>query len=346
MQPHGTEEQMTNGNRPRGGIDLGGTKIQAVVVDGHSMILGQARRATPTVGGPPEVVGEMAAAIEEAAAQAGCAAADLVGVGVGAPGAASFDTGVLAHAPNLPGWDDPYPLATELSARLGTPVLLGNDVGVAVDAEFQLGAGKPYDSILGIWWGTGVGGGIVLGGRRWLGRGAAGEFGHTVVKIGGRAEPKGLRGTVEAYAGRAAMEARARKLVRRGEMTNLFRIMEKKGRTRLASGVWAKALEQNDPVAVKLIEEAVAAIGAGAASTVNLLDVEAVVIGGGLGTRLGQPYADRIAAAMHPSLFQPEKAPPVLAAQLGDLGGAIGAALLAAGAGTAALGRPTLASTG
>ena len=218
---------MVNGDKPLGGIDLGGTKIQAVVVDGRHMILGQARRATPMVGGPPDIVAAMAATLEDAVAQAGCSTSDLAGVGVGAPGAASFETGVLAHAPNLPGWEDPYPLAAELSTILGAPVVLGNDVGVAVDAEFQLGAGKPYNSILGIWWGTGVGGGIVLDGSRWLGRGAAGEFGHTIVKLGGRAEPKGLRGTVEAYAGRAAMEARARKLVRRGHKTKLFAIMEK-----------------------------------------------------------------------------------------------------------------------
>jgi glucokinase len=317
----------------RGGVDLGGTKIQAVVVDAKSMILGQGRRPTPTVGGPADVVAEMAETLREAAEAAGCATADLLGVGVGAPGAASFETGVLAHAPNLPGWDDPYPLAAELGKRVGAPVLLGNDVGVAVDAEFQLGAGKPFDSILGIWWGTGVGGGIILDGRPWHGRGAAGEFGHTIVKLGGRAEPKGLRGTVEAYAGRAAMEAQARKLVARGGKTKLFEIMEKKGRTRLASGVWAKALEERDPVAVGLVGEALEALGAGAASVVNLLDIEAVVIGGGLGTRLGQPYADRIAAAMAPHLFQPEKAPPVLAARLGDLGGAIGGALLVPEAG-------------
>jgi glucokinase len=341
-----TKEQMTDGSKPRGGIDLGGTKIQAVVVDGRNMLLGQARRATPTAGGPPDVVAELAATLQEAAGQAGCATADLAGVGVGAPGAASFETGVLAHAPNLPGWDDPYPLAAELSMSIGAPVLLGNDVGVAVDAEFQLGAGKPFNSILGIWWGTGVGGGIILDGRRWLGRGAAGEFGHTIVKVGGRAEPKGLRGTVEAFAGRAAMEARARKLVRRGEKTKLFAIMERKGRTRLSSGVWAKALEQKDAVAVKLIDEAVEAIGAGAASAVNLLDLEAVVIGGGLGTRLGQPHADLIAAAMQPGLFQPEKAPPVLSAQLGDLGGAIGAALLAAPAESAWRVEPALSSAG
>jgi glucokinase len=335
---------MANGRKLRGGIDLGGTKIQAVVVDGRNTIVGQSRRPTPTVGGPPDVVAEMAATLEEAATQATCSTSDLLGVGVGAPGAASFETGVLAHAPNLPGWEDPYPLAADLCERVGAPVLLGNDVGVAVDAEFQLGAGKPFRSILGIWWGTGVGGGIVLDGERWLGRGAAGEFGHTIVRFGGRAEPKGLEGTVEAYAGRAAMEARARKLVARGEKTKLFQIMEKKGRTRLASGVWAAALERKDPMAVRLIDQATDVIGAGAASVVNLLDLEAVVIGGGLGTRLGQPYADRIAAAMQPRLFQPEKAPHVLAARLGDLGGAIGAALLASAAAEARPAKPALAS--
>jgi glucokinase len=105
--------------------------------------------------------------------------------------------------------------------------------------------------------------------------------------------------------------------------------MEKRGRTRLTSGVWAEALDERDPVAVRLIDEAVSVLAAGAASVVNLLDVEAVVIGGGLGTRLGQLYADRIAKAMVPHLFRPETPPDVAAAALGDLGGALGGALLA-----------------
>ena len=151
-----------------------------------------------------------------------------------------------------------------------------------------------------------------------------------VVKLGGRAEPNGLEGTVEAYAGRAAMELRARRLAKNGGKTKLFKIMEKRGRTRLASGVWAKALDERDPMAVESDRRgAVAVLAAGAASVVNLLDLEAVVIGGGLGTRLGQPYADRIAKAMRPHLFRPETPPDVAAAALGDLGGAIGAALLA-----------------
>jgi glucokinase len=312
-----------------GGIDLGGTKIQAVIVNAGNEVLGQARLATPTAGGPARVVEEMAAALRQAADAAGVAVGQVAAVGVGAPGAANTETGVLAHAPNLPGWDGEHPLAEDLGQRVGAKVVLGNDVGVAVNAEFELGAAQSHRSMVGIWWGTGVGGGIILDGSPWRGRGAAGEFGHMVVKLGGRAEPNGLEGTVEAYAGRAAMELRARRLAKNGGKTKLFKIMEKRGRTRLTSGVWAEALDERDPVAVRLIDEAVSVLAAGAASVVNLLDVEAVVIGGGLGTRLGQPYADRIAKAMVPHLFRPETPPDVAAAALGDLGGALGGALLA-----------------
>jgi glucokinase len=105
--------------------------------------------------------------------------------------------------------------------------------------------------------------------------------------------------------------------------------MERHGRTRLTSGIWARALEQEDKLATELIDEAVAALGAGVASAVNLLDCEAVVIGGGLGVRFGEPYVERIAQAMRPHLFVDERPPAVKLAALGDLGGAIGAALLA-----------------
>ena len=109
--------------------------------------------------------------------------------------------------------------------------------------------------------------------------------------------------------------------------------MEERGRTRLQSGVWARALKRKDPMAVELIDRAIAALGAGIASAVNLLDVEAVVIGGGLGTRLGEPYVKRIQNAMDPHLFVTERPPAVSVAALGDLGGAIGAALLVKPAG-------------
>jgi glucokinase len=133
---------------------------------------------------------------------------------------------------------------------------------------------------------------------------------------------------MEAYAGRGAMEKRARELVDEGEKTVLFEIMEERGRDRLTSGVWSRALKAEDAVAQKLIDQAVKALGAGIASSQNLLDVEAVVIGGGMGLRLGEPYVRKIRDAMMPHLFVDSQPPAVLGATLGDLGGAIGASLL------------------
>ena len=86
---------------------------------------------------------------------------------------------------------------------------IGNDVQVATEAEYHLGAGQGFDSLIGVFWGTGVGGGLILGGKPWLGRGAAGEIGHMVIKRGGAKCPCGRRGCMEAYAGRKAMEAEA-----------------------------------------------------------------------------------------------------------------------------------------
>jgi glucokinase len=264
----------------------------------------------------------------QAAAAGGVKTADLAGVGLGSPGAVDAETGAVSGARNLPGWEGSFPLGPALSDRLGCPVRLGNDVQVAVDGEFALGAGRDVSSLLGVWWGTGVGGGIILDGKPWVGRGAAGEIGHVVVRQGGARCTCGRKGCMEAYAGRAAMEIHARRLLGKGKHTDLFEIMEKRGRSRLQSGVWARALDHDDAVATKLVDRAVKALGAGVASAVNVLDVEMVVIGGGLGSRLGEPYVERIREAMMPHLFVDDRPPEVLPAALGDLGGAIGASLL------------------
>jgi glucokinase len=312
----------------RGGIDLGGTKIEAIVLEGEDRVAGQARRVTPASGGPKAIAAEMAAALAEAATAAGVERNELDGVGVGSPGTVDRAAGTVGNAGNLSDWEQPFPLASTLAKALGTRVELGNDVGVAVDAEAELGAGRSLDSFLGLWWGTGVGGAVVLDGKRWLGRGSAGEIGHTVVMIGGAHCPCGRRGCVEAYAGRNAMEQRARRAQKKGVETKLFRIMEKKGHIRPTSGVWEDALERHDELAERLIDRAYQALAAGAASAVNLLDVEGVVIGGGLGTRFGDAGAQRIADAMQPHLFRNDDPPKVCCTELGDLGGAIGAARL------------------
>jgi glucokinase len=322
---------------PRGGIDLGGTKIEAVVVDPRNNVLGAARHPTPLQGGPPEVAAQLAVAMRDACEKAGVDPAQLQGVGVGSPGIVNEETGVVSTARNLPGWDGAFELGAVLQQQLATPVFVGNDVDVATQAEFQLGAGKPYHSVLGVFWGTGVGGGLILDGKPWLGRGGAAEIGHMVVKQNGARCPCGRRGCMEAYAGRGAMEARARKRARKGDKTQLFKLMEKRGRTRLTSAVWWQAIERGDKLATKLIDRAVEALGTGIASAVNLLDVEAVIIGGGLGVRFGEPYVQRIAEAMRPHLFNHTRPPDVKLAALGDLGGALGAALLAKQAPEAAI---------
>jgi len=311
-----------------GGIDLGGTKIQVVIVDDDHKVLGSARHPTPTSGGPQDVASQMVLALRDAAKAAEMEPAQLAGIGVGSPG--TIEDGNVSSARNLPGWEGTFPLAATLKAALGPEVWVGNDVQVATEAELELGAGRLYSSLLGVFWGTGVGGGLILDGKPWIGRGGAGEIGHMVVEIDGARCTCGRRGCMEAYAGRAAMEVHARKLhEEKGRKTDLFKLMRERQRERLTSGIWSRALEQHDKLAMEILDRAVRALGAGIASAVNLLDVEGVIIGGGLGIRLGHPYAKRIAEAMQPHLFAEERPPHVHVAALGDLGGAIGAALLA-----------------
>ncbi len=312
----------------RGGIDLGGTKIQTAVIDGSGKVLGEARHPTPTDGGPAGVVAAMAAAMTEAAKAAGVETGDLAGVGVGSPGDADEKTGTVSGAKNLPDWDGSFPVGETLKKELGTEVRVGNDVQVATEAEFHLGAGKDFQSLIGVFWGTGVGGGLILDGKPWLGRGAAGEIGHMVIKHGGAKCPCGRRGCMEAYAGRLAMEAEARRRHEDGEKTDLFKLMEKHDKPRLTSGIWERALDNGDKVAIHLIDRAVEALGTGIASAQNLLDAEAVILGGGLGIRFGERLMDPLMEEMLKHLFVDKRPPEVRVASLGDLGGAIGASLL------------------
>ena len=311
----------------RGGIDLGGTKIQTAIVDANGEVKGESRRQTPTSGGPPEIAEQMAAALTEAAEQAGVETSALAGVGVGSPGDADEKTGVVSSARNLPGWEGSFPLAETLQKALGTQVKLGNDVQVATEAEFHLGAGREFKSLIGVFWGTGVGGGLVLDGKPWLGRGAAGEIGHVVVQRGGAKCTCGRRGCMEAYAGRMAMEAEARRREEDGQKTDLFKLMEKHDKPRLTSSIWGRAIDHGDKLAIELIDRAIEALGTGVASAINLLDPEAIIIGGGLGLRFGERYMDQLLEEMRKHVFFATM-PAVKMAALGDLGGAIGASLL------------------
>jgi len=312
------------------GVDLGGTKVQGVVIDDDASVLGQARTRTPTKGGPDAVVEAIADVVKAAVKDAKVAPEKLVGVGVGSPGRVEGEPGTVHGAANLPGFDDPVPLGKLVARELQLDdVVVDNDVNASALAEHRLGGGRAFDDLLVVFVGSGVGAGLILDGQLRRGpHGAAGEIGHMVVVRDGELCPCGRRGCVEAYAGRVALERVARAAAAAGRPTELLAIQQRAGRPRMTSGVFATALEAGDPLAHELIEGAVRALGAGIASAVNLLDVQAVLIGGGLGDRLGEGFVRRVETAMVPHLFVRPSPLQVVTSALGDLAGALGAALL------------------
>jgi glucokinase len=305
------------------GVDLGGTKIYAVALDGDKVVA-EGKRKTPTQGGPLAVVDVMAAVVSELGA-----GQEVAGVGVGAPGVVDPVDGTVRQAPNLPGWMEPFGMSSALSESLGgMPVEVDNDVNVGTLAEHRMGAGRGAENLLGVFVGTGVGAGLVLDGELRRGpSGGAGEIGHTIVRRGGRTCGCGGRGHLEAYAGRAVMERRARELEAKGRDTVLVELARSR---RMTSGVFVRALAAGDPMAVELIDDAVAALGAAIASAVALLDLPLVVIGGGLADRLGPAFVSRVEQAVKGELFPKNPSLRVVPGELGDRGGAIGAALVAA----------------
>ncbi len=287
------------------GIDLGGTKIQGVVVDQEGRPLARAVASTPTSGGPRSVVEQVAAVAREVAANAGVAIDELDGVGVGSPGRVEMAAGIAADAGNLSGFDRPVPLA------------------------HRLGAGRGLDDLLAVFAGTGVGGALVLDGRLRRGfRSAAGEIGHAVVVAGGEECPCGRRGCTEAYVGRAPMERAVRAAAAAGRATALPAIQQRLGRARLTTDVLAEGLALGDALAAELVERAARALGTAIASASNLLDVQGVLLGGGLTDGLGEPFVRRVEAETAPHLFADEPPLEIRVTALGDLAGAVGAALL------------------
>lgn len=313
------------------GVDLGGTKIQTVVTR-DAQVVASSRTPTPRTGHPADVVEAVGASVESALEEAAVSMRELRAVGIGAPGAVDAEEGTVYAAANVPGFEGRVELGRLLSARLrDAPAVVANDADAGVVGEHRRGAGRPYRSLLGVWIGTGVGGGLILDGELWRGRRSAGELGHVVVEDGGRPCTCGRRGCLEAYAGRIAWERRTRTLVDEGKRTRLYEIMEKRGRDRLTSGVFARALAEGDRLTRTLVEDSAWALGIALSSVQNLLDLEAIVIGGGLGDRLGQPFLDRIVGEMSPRLFVRDDPPEVVPSELRDLAGAVGAAVLAGG---------------
>lgn len=304
------------------GVDVGGTNVMVGLVDDDHEVTATAKEPTPdTAAGVIDLVVGMVQGLD----------ARPHAVGVGLPGI--IHDGVVKELPNLEGWTEDSDVVGQLADRLGVPVAVGNDAQVGVLGEWVAGAARDARFVLGVWLGTGVGGGLVLDGRPYDGaHGTAGELGHVNVQPGGAICGCGRRGCLEAYAGRRMMTHAARRLVEAGRTTSLFEIMERKGKTRPTSAVWDEALDDGDELVVELFDRAIEALGVGVGSAINLLDPDLVVVGGGLAEKLGQDLADRIADAAAPIVLHDAKDRRVVAAELGDDSGVVGAAWLARGA--------------
>jgi glucokinase len=270
------------------GVDLGGTKMAAAAVAEDGQILASAREKTRPEEGVEAVIARLADLSWRVTRAAGAGAVPAVCVGV--PGGVDDATGVVDKASNL-GWEG-VALGPALSALLGgARVFLDNDVRVAVLGEHTYGLGKGTRTMVGVFVGTGIGGGVVAGGQLHLGgRGAAGELGHMVLKPKGPRCSCGRRGCVEALASRTAMERRVWALIARGHKSILPRLLKKEGRTRLTSSVIAQALDAEDPVMTEVVARAQRYLALMVGSVVNLLDPEVVVVGGGLAERLGDRF--------------------------------------------------------
>lgn len=302
-------------------------------VGGGLVVTSWARVPTPRSGGAVAVADAIAEAAEEAGTES------VTAVGCSFAGPVDHARGVVLAAPNVADLGDhpgeEVPIAALLRERLGVPVAVENDVNAGTWGEYVLGAGRGRRDVAGVFPGTGVGGGLVLDGVLRRGpHGTAGEIGHMVIRDGGRSPASGaVDGTVEAYAGRASMEATARRWQaedRRGAaQSELFSIARRKGRDRLTSRTFRRAYDAGDATAVRLVAEAERALAVAIASLHNAVDLELVVLGGGTAEAFGDALVARVDEQVRRLVLVPASAPELRAAQLGDLAGALGAALLA-----------------
>ena len=260
------------------GVDLGGTNLRIAAVDESGKVLEKVTAGTEGGRGRDAVLDEMCRAIQQAAGKH-AAAGKLAGIGVGVPGIIDMGTGMLRQSPNLPGWED-YPVRQEIEQRLGARVILENDANCAALGEKWLGAAQDVDDMLMLTLGTGVGGGLVLGGRIWHGaRGMAGEPGHINVLRDGHPCGCGSHGCLEQYASATAVVRLAREAVASGKAPGLA---QADAAGKLTARAVFELAQQGDRPAQEVYKIAGRALGVVLAGLINLLNLPVYVVGGGV----------------------------------------------------------------
>lgn len=316
------------------GIDLGGTKTLAAVVDVQTgEVIASARKRTRAERGQ-DFVSQRVSELAMAALNAANLPAEngLVAVGVGAAGQVDRKAAVLLDTPNLGVRN--MPLGSILSKQLGKPVALGNDVEVAALGEYTHGAGKGYSNFVCIFVGTGIGSGIVQHGRVYTGlTGTAGEVGHMTIQAGGRLCGCGSRGCLEAYASRTAITKAIMAEIHHGRRSVLAddaAAQLKSGEAVIRSGILADAIQHKDKLVIEVVSEAANYLGYGLASVMNFYNPECIILGGGVIEAIDLLFETAVHRAQVVALSEPAQKTPILRAKLGDFSGVVGAACLGA----------------
>lgn len=312
---------MTPAQRSAVGVDVGGTKVNALLVDEEGRIL--ARETRPT---PADDTGATLRALVEAAVAV--RAHDSVAVGIGAAGQVLRRTGRLVFAPNI-AWRD-VDLAALARQKIGLPVLVDNDCTAATFGEWRIGAARGVNDVLYVGVGTGIGGGLILDGGLYRGaNGFAGEVGHVVVDPAGPECGCGNRGCWETVASGNAIARDGRSAVTR-HAHSLLAEMASGDPEAVTGELVTRAADEGDAAACGVLAEVGARLGEGIAGLVNVLDVSLVVVGGGAassGEHLLGPARHAFRSAIEGRERHPDV--PIVPAALGPDGAAIGAALLA-----------------
>jgi glucokinase len=306
------------------GVDIGGTKVAGGVVDENGSVVARARRETPSTD-PEATEDTIAEVVAELAGRY-----EVKAVGLGAAGYIDEKRSYVLFAPNL-AWRK-EPLQADVKRRVGLPVVVENDANAAAWAEARFGAGRGEDHLLCITVGTGIGGGIVIGGELYRGRfGIAAEFGHFRVVPDGLRCGCGNKGCWEMYASGNALVREARDLVESGSpLANLM--LEMGGGTAggITGPIVTKAAREGDPSAIELFDELGQWLGQGIASLAAVLDPGCFVIGGGVseaGDLLLRPTREAFHKALTGRGHRPEA--QIRLAELGNEAGLVGAADLA-----------------
>jgi glucokinase len=310
------------------GVDLGGTKILAGVFTPALKCLGKVKLSTKAERGADAVLDRIARCVRDAVDECDLDLKHCKGVGIGAPGAVDFEAGRIIFAPNL-GWKD-LPLKKELEKRLDVPVFLENDCNVCTLGvhERELG-GKPRH-LIGMFIGTGIGGGLILDGKLYSGANhTAGEIGHMIMEVDGPKCGCGNKGCLEALASRTAMFNRIQAAVKDGQKTLLTEMLGEKF-DNLKSGDLRKALRRGDKFVEKVIEDAAEYIGIAVGNLVNLFNPEIVVLGGGVIDALEDEMVGIITEVAHDyTIPGSDKGLEIIVSKLGNDAGITGAAVLA-----------------